>query len=190
MYVILNLMWKLLIVPLVVLVFGVSGLFLYQNFQTKQVPQPSPTTQVSKAPSATTEVASSPPTNTASDPCEVLIKGNSDIPPLYDEGITWEKTQVTEYEIPLGEEGSRKMSGCLIESENTTDDMSLQVIGFYDESLQNNDWDILVTAEGVYSSTNSYKKDNKYIVIRRYVPDSVPTSTGNPPLKVELFHTK
>ena len=183
-------MWKLLIVLLVVLVCGVSGLFLYKSFQTKQVPRPTPTTQASKSPSPTTEVASSPPTASAIDPCEVLTKGNSDVPPLYEEGITWEKPEVTEYQIPLEASQPKKFTGCLIESENTTDEMSLQVIGFYDESLQKSNWDILVTAEGVYSSTDSYKKDNKYIVIRRYIPDSVPKGMGNPPLKVELFHTK
>ena len=190
MYVILNLMWKLLIVPLVVLVFGVSGLFLYKSFQTKQVPLPTSTTQASKAPSPTTEVASSPPTASTSDPCEVLIKGNSDVPPLYEEGITWEKTQVTEYEIPLGEEGSRKMSGCLIKTQNITDQKGRDVRIFYSGKMAETKWNPLTSADGMYSSIESYGKDSKYFVIQQNLAPGVTSPTQNPLVVIEVFYSQ
>ena len=183
-------MWKLLIVLLVILVFSVSGLFLYKNFQTKQVPQPTPTTQASKSPSATTKVASSPLTAIATNPCEVLIKGNNDIPPLYEEGLTWEKTQVTEYEIPLGEEGSRKMSGCLIKSQNITDHKGRDVRIFYSGKMAELKWSPLTSADGMYSSIESYRKDSKYFVIQQNLAPSVTSSTQNPLVVIEVFYSQ
>src|SRR3990167_2808874 len=130
-----------LIVPLVI-VFALAsgGFFLYQNSQKKPVNQ---TSSSPKAISTSTPSVQSPTASpvTKANPCEVLTKGSVDVPPLYKEGITWQKPAVTEYEVPLAE-GSRKMNGCLIKSRDTADDKSLQAIGYYDDNLQKSGWKI------------------------------------------------
>lgn len=170
------------------LVLAGGGFFLYQNFQTKPSPQPTPSPQTVQTPILTTQPTSSPITST--DPCEVLTKGNAYVPPLYKEGITWQEPTIIEYEVPVGEQGLQKIRGCLIRAEKTSDDVSFKAINYYDDNLRKYGWKALVSAGGVYSSTDSYQREGGYFVARRY-PD--PTNQQQPPgpvIVLELFYAQ
>ena len=82
------------------------------------------------------------------------------------------------------------MNGCLIKSRDTADDKSLQAIGYYDDNLQKSGWKILVTASGVYSSTDSYQRPEKYFVVKRYPNTSTSQQTLLPLITVELFYNQ
>ena len=145
-------MLRLLLPLIIVLVLAGGGFFLYQNFKTKSAPQPTPSPQIVQTPTLTTQPTSSPTTST--DPCEVLTKGNADVPPLYKEGITWQKPAVVdreigEFENPSTGEGfiSTRKTGCLIKSTATLDLVN-QLRNFYTEKLSNNGWKLVDTADG------------------------------------------
>lgn len=158
-------MLKLSILLAMVLVFSISGVFLYQNFQSKPASQPTPTIQVQKQPSPTTKVVSNPLTIVTTDSCEVLIKGSSDVPPLYKERLTWEKAQITEYQVPLAE-GSQKMTGCLTKSSTTSLDLSDRVRDNYTSELENRKWEIESAGDMPGSGFATWEKNGKYFVLR------------------------
>jgi len=181
-------MLKLLIPIIIVPTLIGAGFYLYKNLQTKQVNQTSPSPQSISTPSRSTKNPTASPV-TKSDPCEVLIKGSSDVPPLY-EVASWQEPAITEYEIPLGEEDSKKMSGCLIKSQNITDHKGRDVRIFYSGKMAELKWSPLTSADGMYSSIESYRKDSKYFVIQQNLAPSVTSSTQNPLVVIEVFYSQ
>lgn len=173
------------VLPLIIvaLLFG-GGFFLYQNLQTKPTLQPTSTPQTVATPAP----ISSP--TTSIDPCEALTKGSADIPPLYKEGITWQQPKVTEYEVLLGEEGSKKMSGCLIKSQGVTDLQGRDVRIFYSGKITESKWDPLTSADGMYSSIESYRKNSKYFVIQQNLAPGVSSPTLKPLVVIEVFYSQ
>lgn len=182
-------MLKLFILITTVLVLSISGVFLYQNFQSKPAKKQETQTQeqVSLA-SSPTPIADNQASINSQDPCEVLTKGSADIPQLYTEGVTWQQPQFTNYEVPINEDESKKMSGCLIKSFNNDDSDSFKATSYYDDNLQRNFWTAMVTASGTFSSTDSYSKNNRHFVVRRYA-DSSKQQNPSPIITVELFYT-
>lgn len=152
-----------LIVPIVVIaVLGISGFFLYQNFQTKPATQPTSTPQIAQTPPTQPTPTSSPKATT--DTCEVLTKGSSDVPPLYKEGLTWQRPTISEYEIPLKAE-ERKLQGCIIKSNKISVKEKIDIRGYYYGRLLNLGWNNIVSADGPTGGVESYQKENKYLVV-------------------------
>lgn len=181
-------MLKLLIPLIAVFILAGGGFYLYQTSRSKPAIQET-ALQKQISPSPTSPAASPQVSPAAAGPCEVLTKGSSDVPPLYKEGITWQQPTITEYEIPLAE-GSQVMSGCLIRAKNTTDENSFKATGYYDDNLKTYEWEVLVSASGVYSSTDSYRKNKTYLVVRRYADPSTSRQDQSPSIITELFYSQ
>lgn len=181
-------MLKWILVVVVLTAVGGGGFFLYQNFQTAS-PKESPGSSPIIATTPTPEVSPST-TQTSQDACQVLQQGSADVPSLYKEGITWQMATTLEYAVPLGEEGQKKMVGCLANSTHSTEDLALRVGGYYDDNLQKNGWKILVTASGSFSEIDSYRKGDKLFVVRYFVTPGTSPQTTNPPISIELFYSQ
>jgi len=165
-------MLKLVIPIIIVLTLIGGGFYLYKNLQTKQVNQTSPPTQAISTPSRSTESPTASPL-TKSGPCEVLTKGNTEIPPLYKEGVTWQEPKITmrelsEFENPSTGEGfsSAQKNGCLIQS-TTTIDSANKIRDFYMENLSKDGWKLVDAADGPSGSLVTYKKDKRYFNFNR-----------------------
>lgn len=175
-------MSKAVLVIVVLGVLGGGGFLLYQNFQTtsfKPSPEPSPltvTTPTPTVPSGTSQVSQ--------DACQILQNGSADVPPLYEEGITWQQPTMTEYEIPLGE-GSQRMLGCLITSSKISLDLSDQVRDSYTKELQTREWELESAGDAPGAGFITWKKTNSYFVLR---VNSVASDLNSKTLT--LFYTK
>ena len=172
-----------LIVPLVI-VFALAsgGFFLYQNSQKKPVNQ---TSSSPKAISTSTPSVQSPTASpvTKANPCEVLTKGSVDVPPLYKEGITWQKPAVTEYEVPLAE-GSRKMNGCLIKSSEIEFSSASKARSFYTSEALNKGWSSISSSDlPGEAGSDTWDKDSKYILF-----EILPLKKPN--VQIVLFYTQ
>lgn len=182
-------MLKLFVPLIVVLVLVGGGFYFYQNFKTKPIYQPTPSPETAVTPILPIQ-GSTPSPMAKSDTCEVLTKGSADVPPLYKEGVSWQVPMITEYDVPLGEEGIKKVKGCLISSEQNSEDLILKASGYLDDNLQQKGWRILVTASGSFSGTDSYRKDNKLFVARHFVVLGTSPQAINPPILLELFYAQ
>lgn len=182
-------MSKLLVPLIIVLALASGGFFLYKNLQKTPVYQPTPSSEITATSTPPIQNPTASPV-TKSDPCEVLTKGSADIPPLYQEGIIWQQPAMTEYEVPLGEEGSKKMRGCLIKSQGVTDLNGRDVRIFYSGKMAESKWDPLTSADGMYSSIESYRKNSKYFVIQQNLAPGVSLPTQNPRVVIEVFYTQ
>lgn len=154
-------MLKLLVPLIIVLALAGGGFFLYKNLQKKPVTQPTSIPQVLKN---SPQPTPSPITATV-DPCEVLTKGSTDIPPLYQEGIIWQQPKITEYEVPLAE-GSQKMNGCLITTTQISLDLSDQIRDSYTSELQKRNWELETAGDMPGAGFVTWKKDKSYFILR------------------------
>ena len=169
-------MFKLVVPVVVVLILAIGGFFLYQNFQTKPTSEPNPPPQ--------TLIPTSSPTG-STDPCEVLTKGSSDVPPIYKKGITWQQPKITEFDVPLGSDiGSRIMSGCLIKS-TTNDESALKVRAYYLETLTRSSWKMVVQGDAPFGGLDSFQKEDRYFVVN--LESDVILSSGK---VVTIFYTQ
>lgn len=177
---IIKVMLKVLTSIVVVVLLAVGGYFLYQNFQTKYTPQSSPTPQTTPTAVPTNQPTSSPAVT--SNPCQVLTKGSSDVPPLYS-GIKWEQPKVMEYEVPLGE-GSQRRSGCLIQSSSVGLDSSDRVRDSYTREFENRKWEIESAGDMPGTGFVTWKKGTNYFVLRVNSTDNLNLKT------ILLFYSK
>lgn len=175
-------MSKLIIPVIIVLIAAGGGLLLYQNIRTKSAPQSTSVPQASQTPTSSTQPNSSP--TASSDLCEVLMKGNSDLPPLYKDGITWQNPAFAEREVSGFENlstgqgfSSTRKTGCLIKS-TTTLDFANQTRNFYIEKLSKSGWKLVDTADGPSSFLIAYKKDSEYFLLKKLSD------------QIELFYTQ
>ena len=172
-----------LIVPLVIVfVLAVGGIFLYKNLQKEPVYQPTPSPEIT---ATSTPPIQNPTASPAikSDPCEVLTKGSSNVPPLYNEGITWQKPAVTEYEVPLAE-GSRKMNGCLIKSSEIEFSSASKARSFYTSEALNKGWSSISSSDlPGEAGSDTWDKDSKYILF-----EILPLKKPN--VQIVLFYTQ
>ena len=175
-------MLKLFIPVIIVLVLAGGGFYLYQASRSKSVTQE--TTYEKLTTSPPTSPLASPQVSPATDgPCEVLTKGSVDLPTLY-AGVQWQIPTIGEYDVPLGEEGSRKMGGCLINSQKIQSDLSLKTVDYYDTNLAKLGWIALVSASGPNGSTDSYRKGKEYFLVREIL------QANSTDMLVELFYVK
>ncbi len=158
------------VLPLIILfVLGVGGFYLYQGSKPKIPSQKTSSENLSGSASAS-PIASS---QAAVGPCEVLTKGNIDVPPLYKESITWQQPTVAEHAVSefenlstgQGLTSTRKI-GCLIKS-ITTLDFANKTRNFYVEKLSKNGWKLVDTADGPSSFLITYKKAKEYLLLNR-----------------------
>src|SRR3990167_8087410 len=111
-------MLKIVIVILVVLILAGGGFFVYQGFRTEFAPETAPPQLIGRPQAIPiTPTATETADQASQDACQVLVNGSTDVQALYREGITWQATKMTEYEVPLAE-GLGLMNGCLIKSAN------------------------------------------------------------------------
>lgn len=182
-------MLRSILILVLLVILGVGGFFLYQSLQTKPAPQSTPTPQITKTPSPTQITPTTTP-QAALTSCQILEQGNADVPSLYKEGVSWQRPSVTQYEVPLGEEGSRRMRGCLIKSQNIGTLKGRDIRIFYSGELIRLNWKPIVSADGVYSSVESYQKNSKYFVIQQKVAAGVILPTPSPDILIELFYSE
>ena len=175
-------MLKLIIPIIIVLTLIGGGFYLYKNLQTEQVNQTSPPTQAINTPSPSAKSTTASPL-TKSDPCEVLVRGSSDVPPLYKEGVTWEKAQVTEYEVPLAE-GSQKMNGCLIKSSEIEFSSASKARSFYASEALNKGWNNISSSDlPGEAGSDTWSKNSRYLLF-----EILPLTKPN--VQVTLFYTQ
>lgn len=167
------------IVVAALIVFALAGFIIFKpSFQKLGTPTTTP-----------------PPTSTSSnnslDPCDELSKGTADIPPLYQKGgVSWQRTLTTAYEVPIGEQGVLTKNGCLIKSQSMSDTQGRDIRVFYSGKLMDLRWSPLVSADGMYSSIESYRKGDKYFVIQqKSAPKEFPKSTETK-VEIEVFLSK
>ena len=176
-----------LIIPVVILLLVASGgFYLYQNFKAKPASQEvvygSPTSYQTQSPISSPASTAKEPT----DPCEVLTKGNEDVPVLYSR-VKWDKPFLGDYDIPVDKDGLKKITGCVIKASNITDTISSQVRNYY--NLEKYAWKNIVVADGVYSSTDVYQKGNRYFLVRRYPTPGQQNQGTEPLISVDVFYS-
>ena len=109
-------MLKLLIPIIIVPTLIGAGFYLYKNLQTKQVNQTSPSPQSISTPSRSTKNPTASPV-TKSDPCEVLVRGSSDVPALYPNVVSGKGSIITQKILGYDDEDNSvetNVTGCLI----------------------------------------------------------------------------
>ena len=167
-------MLKLLIPIFIVVILGTGGFFLYKNLQTTPTSKPSATTVTEASPSDQTQnQAQSPTASATTDPCEVLTKGNDNLPPLFS-GVTWQKPEMTTYEVPIAE-GSQMMNGCLIKSLKNPDELAREARIYYEKNLSLNKWKMIVIADGPDGALDTYQLNEAYFVIKYDVIQDSPS---------------
>lgn len=102
--------------------------------------------------------------------CQILSKGNLDIPPLYAEGVVWgQPILVDKYFVEIWEPerdipGTKELSGCLIRSSEYGPE-GHGVDSYYVEELLKRGWTLLLVADmpGFY---RSFQKGQRYFVVK------------------------
>ena len=175
-----------LLIPLItvaVLASGAFGYYYIQNSRLKPSPAPAPNAQPSVTPSPVLKLSPSPQAKKETpDLCEILIKGNSDVPPLYS-GVEWQEPTITEYEVPLAE-GSRSMNGCLIKSLKIKFNNSSRVRSFYTSEALTKGWSNISSSDLPGESGSDTWNNNSSYLLLEILP------LARPDVQVVLFYTQ
>ena len=172
---------RLFVFLVILLAVGAGGFFLYKTLQGQ------PVTQEKSINQSAATASPAPAVTQSSDPCEILVKGSADLPPLYS-GVSWSEPETGVYDVPLRGEAPQKIDGCLIRTENVMEKISSEIRRHY--SLEKYAWENLVVADGMYSSTVSYRSGDNYFVFRSFPDPKSPKGASAPPIIVELFYAQ
>jgi len=175
-------MLKLLLPLVILLILAGGGFYLYQTSRSKPVTQET-TYEKLITPPPTSPLASPQVSPATAGPCEVLTKGSVDVPPLY-AGIQWQNPTIGGYDVPLGEEGSRKMDGCLIKSSEIEFSIASKARSFYTSEALNKDWSSISSSDlPGEAGSDTWNKNSKYILF-----EILPLKKPN--VQVVLFYTQ
>lgn len=107
--------------------------------------------------------------------CEILTKGNQNVPPIYSE-LKWQQPEISEYETPLGGGVSPKpLTGCLLKSYKIDRESAEKVRWYYQERLTQNGWKSTLDADEVVGGTFTETYENKgwhFVVRYLLIPES------------------
>ena len=115
--------------------------------------------------------------NGATDSCDILTNGNEYFPGLYENGVNWENSKITEYEVPSIPEANM-IKGCLINSQELSMEISSNLESFYIKESNDKRWIIENAGDAPGSSFVLWRINNRLFLLRI---SSVP---GNINLKV------
>lgn len=175
-------MLRPVLILLVLAVLAGGGFFLYQNLKIRPASQPTPIPQITKTPS-TTQITSTTSPQATLTLCQVLEQGSTDVPPLYKEGIIWEKPVIDEYEVPLLE-GAKKLKGCLIKSSELQFSNASQVRSWYTSEMLNRQWVSVASSDlPGEASPDTWTKNNKKLLFE-IVPFNKPNT------QIVLFYSQ
>ncbi|MEX2028233.1 MAG: hypothetical protein WD988_01925 [Candidatus Curtissbacteria bacterium] len=169
-----------LLVPVVIILLLLSAGFYLLQWQNVQTP----------ALDNKTAVAPPSPINfSTSDPCEVLVKGDDNLSPLYP-GVSWSEPIISEERIVdygLEEDPvAMSLDGCLVNSSLIDFDTGNKIMKYYSESSTGNGWREAVSADGPDGSMITYYKQGEYLLLDMRLADSFYKDSK---YRVKLFYS-
>jgi hypothetical protein len=184
-------MLKPILILVLFIILGVGGVFLYQNLQTKPVSQPTlPPQTTQTSPTQITPPTSPQMTLTA---CQILEQGSADVPLLYKEGVTWEKSTMTEEKITEYDENYNQsvlfLRGCLVKATGVTSDQANEFDEQYHITFEQDKWKLVNDFAGPDGSLTTYKKQNKYLLIEKRINPKI-SSAGNLKYDLRIFYSQ